>query len=292
MDADNMEKQRVLIVEDDRPLAAGLCRALQNEKTETVSCHTLQEAEKLLGGVRPDAEPGGRGGKTEPDTRPDFDLVVLDVNLPDGNGFDFLQKMKRKYDICIVMLTANDMETDIVAGLELGADDYITKPFSLAVLRARVATQLRRVEARERNGSPAVVESIAGTDAGHMAVHDAENGMTADALVQGFISGADALSHGEGWITDGDYRFHFMKMLFYHGQEQIELSKSEQKLLRILVENRGITLTREQLFERIWSVDAEFVDENTLSVTVKRLRDKLGAQDRIRTVYGIGYRWE
>ncbi len=292
MDADNTEKQRILIVEDDRPLAAGLCRALQNEKTETVSCHTLQEAEKLLGGIRPDAEPGGRDGKTEPDTRPDFDLVVLDVNLPDGNGFDFLQKMKRKYDICIVMLTANDMETDIVAGLELGADDYITKPFSLAVLRARVATQLRRVETRERNGSPAVVESIAGTDAGHMAAHDAENGMTADALVQGFISGADALSHGEGWITDGDYRFHFMKMLFYHGPEQIELSKSEQKLLRILVENRGITLTREQLFERIWSVDAEFVDENTLSVTVKRLRDKLGAQDRIRTVYGIGYRWE
>lgn len=292
MDADNMEKQRVLIVEDDRPLAAGLCRALQNEKTETVSCHTLQEAEKLLGGIRPDAEPGGRGGKTEPDTRPDFDLVVLDVNLPDGNGFDFLQKMKRKYDICIVMLTANDMETDIVAGLELGADDYITKPFSLAVLRARVATQLRRVEVRERNGSPAVVESIAGTDAGHMAAHNAENGMTADALVQGFTSGADALSHGEGWITDGDYRFHFAKMLFYHGQEQIELSKSEQKLLRILVENRGITLTREQLFERIWAVDAEFVDENTLSVTVKRLRDKLGAQDRIRTVYGIGYRWE
>lgn len=283
MDADNMEKQRVLIVEDDRPLAAGLCRALQNEKTETVSCHTLQEAEKLLGGTKPDAEP---------DTRPDFDLVVLDVNLPDGNGFDFLQKMKRKYDICIVMLTANDMETDIVAGLELGADDYITKPFSLAVLRARVATQLRRVEVRERNGSPAVVESIAGTDAGHMVAHNAENGMTADALVQGFISGADALSHGEGWITDGDYRFHFAKMLFYHGQEQIELSKSEQKLLRILVENRGITLTREQLFERIWSVDAEFVDENTLSVTVKRLRDKLGAQDRIRTVYGIGYRWE
>ena len=98
MDADNMEKQRVLIVEDDRPLAAGLCRALQNEKTETVSCHTLQEAEKLLGGIRPDAEPGGRGGKTEPDTRPDFELVVLDVNLPDGNGFDFLQKMKRKIE--------------------------------------------------------------------------------------------------------------------------------------------------------------------------------------------------
>ncbi len=81
-------------------------------------------------------------------------------------------------------------------------------------------------------------------------------------------------------------------MLFWHGEEQIELSKSEQKLLRVLVENRGITLTREQLLEHIWSVDAEFVDENALSVTVKRLRDKLSAQERIRTVYGIGYRWE
>ena len=292
MDADNMEKQRVLIVEDDRPLAAGLCRALQNEKTETVSCHTLQEAEKLLGGIKPDAEPGGRGGKTEPDTRPDFDLVVLDVNLPEGSGLDLLREARQAAAAPIILLTANDLETDIVAGLELGADDYITKPFSLAVLRARVATQLRRVEVRERNGSPAVVESIVGTDAGHMAAHNVEKGMTADALVQGFISGADALSHGEGWIIDGDYQFHFAKMLFYHGQEQIELSKSEQKLLRILVENRGITLTREQLFERIWAVDAEFVDENTLSVTVKRLRDKLGAQDRIRTVYGIGYRWE
>ena len=81
-------------------------------------------------------------------------------------------------------------------------------------------------------------------------------------------------------------------MLFYRWEEQIELSKGEQKLLRLLIENRGITLTRDRLLECIWSVDAAFVDENTLSVTVKRLRDKLGAQERIKTVYGIGYRWE
>lgn len=147
------------------------------------------------------------------------------------------------------MLTANDMETDIVTGLEMGADDYITKPFSLAVLRARVATQLRRMEDKE--GRP-----------------------------------------DEGWICDGNYRFHFTKMLFFHGEELVELSKSEQKLLRFLVENRGITLSRDRLLDCIWSVDAAFVDENTLSVTVKRLRDKLGAQDKIKTVYGIGYRWE
>lgn len=235
----------------------------------------MQEAEKLLEGFS-------------------FDLVVLDVNLPDGNGFDFLQQIKVRYDICVIMLTANDMETDIVAGLEAGADDYITKPFSLAVLRARVATQLRRVESRDRNGSPIDTEGISGTDAGHMAevsnntgVDNAVGGMTG-----GDVTGSGAAKNGEGWIADGDYRFHFAKMLFYRGEEQIELSKSEQKLLRILIENRGITLTRDRLLDCIWSVDAAFVDENTLSVTVKRLRDKLGAQERIKTVYGIGYRWE
>lgn len=89
-----------------------------------------------------------------------------------------------------------------------------------------------------------------------------------------------------------DYRFDFVRMEYYHGEEQVELSKTEQKLLRILVENRGISLRREVLLDRIWSSEAEFVDENALSVTVKRLRDKLGAQKRIKTVYGIGYRFE
>lgn len=234
-------KFHILIVEDDLALAGGLCRALQNDRTEAVSCHTLAEAAGLLSAAN-------RLPIDAVTTKAEsFDLVLLDVNLPDGNGFDFLREIKKKYDIFVIMLTANDIETDIVTGLEMGADDYITKPFSLAVLRARVATQLRRMETGECGGE---------------------------------------------WITDGDYRFHFAKMLFYHGAEQIELSKSEQKLLRFLVENRGITLSRDKLLDSIWSVDAAFVDENTLSVTVKRLRDKLGAQDKIKTVYGIGYRWE
>ncbi len=287
------KKQRILIVEDDHPLASGLCRALQNEKTETVSCHTLQEAEKLLDGGESASAKLNQGAVGEI-ARTAFDLVVLDVNLPDGNGFDFLQQIKAKYDMCVIMLTANDMETDIVAGLEAGADDYITKPFSLAVLRARVATQLRRAESRDRNGSPVDTEGISGADAGHMA---AVSDNTGDDNAVGGMTGRDvtesgAGKHGEGWIADGDYQFHFAKMLFCHGEEQIELSKSEQKLLRVLIENRGITLTRDRLLDCIWSVDAAFVDENTLSVTVKRLRDKLGAQERIKTVYGIGYRWE
>lgn len=234
------EKQQILIIEDDKPLAAGLCRALQSGEIEAVSCGTLKDAAKLI--------------HRQQESGSGFALVLLDVNLPDGSGFDFLQEIKKKYGMAVIMLTANDMEIDIVTGLELGADDYITKPFSLAVLRARVATQLRRM--REQAGA------------------------------------VRQQTQQDRIIVLDDYRFDFARMEFYHEEEQVELSKTEQKLLRILVENRGISLKREVLLDRIWSSEAEFVDENALSVTVKRLRDKLGAQDRIKTVYGIGYRFE
>ena len=259
MKQNSQTEHHILIIEDDVTLAGGLCRALQNDGTEALYCTTLREARELL--------------EKQQAAEEQYSLVLLDVNLPDGNGFDFLQEIKKKYDICVIMLTANDMETDIVAGLNAGADDYITKPFSLAVLRARVETQLRRV---------------------------AQSRAAADSAGGGYAAAGSAVNDGtlsDIWETEqdiiiADYSFNFSQMLFKHGDERIELSKSEQKLLRILVENRGITLTREKLLDHIWSVDAEFVDENTLSVTVKRLRDKLNAQDRIRTVYGIGYRWE
>ena len=238
MESDSGKKQHILVVEDDKALAAGLCRALRSEEISTDSCGTIQEAGRRLSGQ-------GFPGQ--------YDLVLLDINLPDGNGLDLLREIREKYDVSVIMLTANDMEIDIVTGLELGADDYITKPFSLAVLRARVATQLRRVQAQ------------------------------AEAMQRNRQAQA---------VVIDDYRFDFERMEYYHGDTQIELSRTEQKLLRVLVDNRGISLTRERLLERIWSSEAEFVDENALSVTVKRLRDKLGAQDRIRTVYGVGYRFE
>lgn len=279
MEANNDAKFHILIVEDDLALAGGLCRALQNESTTAVCCHALREAETLLDGT--------------------YDLVILDVNLPDGNGFDFLQEIKSKYDICVIMLTANDMETDIVAGLEAGADDYITKPFSLAVLRARVETQLRRVaQGRLSAGGTAEAAGIVNRAVASSApvAESTGNGSLAGVLAEGIgnggATGCVAELADDGWIVDGAYRFHFAKMLFFHEDEQVELSKTEQRILRMLVENKGITLTREQLLDFTWSVDAAFVDENTLSVAVKRLRDKLGAQERIKTVYGIGYRWE
>ncbi|MBQ2824146.1 MAG: response regulator transcription factor [Oscillospiraceae bacterium] len=217
--------KKILIIEDDTALANGLCRALSSEDASAESAESLKKARSKL-------ESGS------------FGLVILDVNLPDGNGFDFLREIKEKYACPVVMLTANDLESDIVAGLEQGADDYITKPFSLAVLRARVNAQLRRGEKQNRS-----------------------------------------VFRCDGFVFDFD------RMEFTADGTAVELSKTEQKLLRLLTENSGITLTREKLVDRIWTDGAEYVDENALSVTVKRLRDKLGAKDYIRTVYGTGYIW-
>lgn len=218
--------KRILIVEDDKTLASGLCRALKNQETEVIAAENLHTAKERL-------------------SNGDVALVILDVNLPDGNGFDFLPYVKNEYDIPVIMLTANDLESDIVAGLEAGADDYITKPFSLAVLRARVNTQLRKTADRK--------------------------------IANRFVS--------------DKYIFDFERMEFSVDGVMVELSKTEQKLLRILTDNAGITLSRDKLVDRIWTDGAEYVDENALSVTVKRLRDKLNAKDSIRTVYGIGYMW-
>lgn len=218
----------ILIVEDDKALANGLGRALKADDRRIKCCGKLLEARSIL-------------------TKHQPDLLILDVNLPDGNGLDLLEEWGCERYFSIILLTANDMETDIVAGLEAGADDYITKPFSLAVLRARVNTQLRRKTEKEGNKE----------------------------LI---------------WESEG-YRFLFDRMEYYVDGKLVELSKNEQKLLRILVENEGTILEREMLIDRIWTDGAEYVDGNALSVSVKRLRDKLEAGNYIETIYGFGYRW-
>ena len=219
--------QKILLLEDDAALGNGIRLALQSPETGITLCATLAQAREALEKNR-------------------FDLLILDVNLPDGSGLELLEQVRQSGNLPVILLTANDMEMDIVMGLESGADDYITKPFSLAVLRARVNTQLRR-----------------GTKSACMEI-------------------------------DG-FRFDFDRMEFRKAGQPIELSKTEQKLLRILVENRGQTLSRATLVDRIWTDGAEFVDENALSVTVKRLRSKLedmpSSPQYLKTVYGIGYTW-
>lgn len=167
--------EQLLIVEDDKDLNQGLSRALRADGRQIISCSELGTArEQLLCGS--------------------VSLILLDINLPDGSGLTLLREVKAQSpELPVILLTANDTDMDIVEGLERGADDYITKPFSLSVLRARVNTQLRK----------------------------------------------HAVSEKSGVICVDGFRFDFSHLAFFAGDTGIELSKTEQKLLRLLVENRG-----------------------------------------------------
>ena len=217
--------KQILLLEDDEALGRGIGMALETPECAVTRCPALREAEALL-------------------LEREFDLLILDINLPDGSGLTLLKALRKSGNCTpVILLTANDLELDEVTGLEAGADDYITKPFSLAVLRARVNAQLRR-----------------------------------------------AVPAADGRVELGGFCFDFSQLEFFREGVSIELSKTEQRLLRLLVENRGRTLPRELLLERVWD-GGEFVDENALSVAVRRLRAKL-LDAPIKTVYGVGYTWE
>ena len=201
-------EQQILLIEDDSALGRGVAVALTEPGRIVALARDLQQARQRW-------------------EQQSFDLVVLDLNLPDGNGLDFLRWLRQRSEVPVLILTANDLESDEVAGLTLGADDYVTKPFSLAVLRARVSNLLRR------------------------------------------------RARPQAAFTDPPFVFDFARMQFFRDGVPVELSR---------------TLTREQLLEKVWD-GGEFVDENALSVAVKRLRDKL-TDAPIKTVYGLGYTWE
>lgn len=220
---------QILLVEDDAALARGIALAIGGEDRAIELAATAAAARTSVAGRR-------------------YDLVLLDINLPDGSGLDLLRAWRAAGETMpVILLTANDMEMDEVVGLEAGANDYITKPFSLAVLRARVAVQLR-----------------------------AQDGATET-------------------LVAGPFRFDFAEMDFRREGVPVVLSKTEQRLLRALVENRGHAVSRRALIERVWREEAPFVDENALSVTVKRLRQKLEDDPAhpqwLHTVRGIGYSW-
>ena len=224
-----MAEKKILIVEDDRGLNHGITLSLLAPDYLFYSAYYLKESIRIWKEER-------------------VSLIILDINLPDGSGYTFLEEIRRESEVPVIMLTANDLEIDQVTGFSLGADDYITKPFSLMILRARVERMLARM----------------------------------------------AQDKGLTYEKEG-YRFVFEQMYFTVEGQEVTLSKTEQKLLRILIEHQGQTLTREQLVDRIWSDGAQYVEENALSVTVGRLRKKLeqtGKKNPIQTVYGLGYVWE
>ena len=220
----------IQIIEDDRALSEGIALALKEPGMEFVQSAAVRAAKKAFEERMPE-------------------LLILDVNLPDGSGYDYLRWVRERAQIPVLILTANDMEMDEVMGLNLGADDYMTKPFSLAVLRARIKALIRR------GGS--VSQDI---------------------------------------FEEGEFHFDFGRLIFTRNGREITLSVNEQRLLRLLTENRGRVLTRSVLVDRLWSDGGEYVDENALSVVVNRLRSKLADKKDmascIRTVYGQGYVWK
>lgn len=223
-------KKTVMILEDDMDLAEGIELSLRSEELIFVICSTIADARIAIQSQK-------------------FDLLIFDINLPDGSGLDFCREIKQKTTSPIALLTAKDMEMDIVKGLESGADDYITKPFSLMVLRARIRALLRRTTTKR-----------------------------------------------EQEYKDSVFVFRFETMEFYKNGISIELSKTEQRILYLLISNPNIIITRERLLEWVWPEGTEYVEDNALSVGIRRLRDKLeedsSKPEYIKTIYGKGYMWE
>ena len=222
----------ILVVEDDLALSAGLCFELDSCGYLTVPAYTCQKAAQLLAGNH-------------------FDLALLDVNLPDGNGFDLCREIKaQRPDLPVIFLTANDLDRDVLRGFDLGAEDYVTKPFHMQILLRRVEVALRR------------------------------------ASQQPAAAPADRWS--DGWLT-----LDFSALTAQRGEEKLAITPNEYKLLKTLTAHAGQILTRQQLLDRLWDSDGNFIDDHTLTVTMNRLRAKIedDAHPYIKTVRGMGYIW-
>jgi len=220
---------KLLVVEDDRLLNNTLCYNLSAAGYTVDAAMTISAAVNFC-----EAQ--------------DYDLIVLDVNLPDGNGFDLCGKIKeRRPDTAVIFLTANDMESDMLMGFALGADDYVTKPFPIRVFLKKVSALLARIQKQ---------------------------------------TGVDC-------YTDGTLSINFSELTAALAGEPIIFTPMEYRLLKVLVRNPQIVLTRQVLLERLWDADENFVNEHALTAAISRIRGKIeidGLQ-YIKTVYSMGYMW-
>lgn len=220
----------ILLVEDDISINRGISFKLNKEGYNVFSAKTIAEAQTLFEENK-------------------IDLILLDVGLPDGNGFEFCKMIREKNDTLIIFLTACDQEVDIVTGLDMGADDYIVKPFSLMVLMSKINALLRRSQRKSLNGN----------------------------------------------IESGNISFNINELKLYKNQTEIILSKTEIRLLKYFIENPKQVVTKEQLLSQLWDVNGNFVDQNTLAVNIRRLREKIednpSEPQYIKNVRGIGYIW-
>lgn len=216
---------RILFVEDDAVIASGLAYALETDGFEIVHCQTVAQALPCI-----------EGG--------DFSLALLDLSLPDGSGLDICKRFKERCNAPVIFLTAADDEGNTVKSLDMGADDYVTKPFRIRELLARIKAVLRRYG-----------EVRAETDV----------------------------------LELGRLKIHTLKGKVYSDEAELLLTALEYRLLLTFAQHKNQVLTRGQILESIWDVAGSFVNDNTLSVYIKRLREKIG-EGLIVTVRGIGYR--
>lgn len=218
-------------MEDDLSLINGLIFAIRKHGYEVQNARTKSDALKMW--------------KSE-----DFNLIILDVTLPDGTGYEICQEIRVSSDIPILFLTAADDEMDITMGLDIGGDDYLPKPFKLAVLFSRINALLRRSEGFKNNSAV---------------------------------------------LTSKDIRLDMLKGEVFKNDVKVELTAGEYRLLKFFMENPGQVLTSEQILSALWDCDERFVDTNTLTVYIRRLRVKIeedaGNPSRILTVRGLGYKW-
>jgi len=220
---------KILLVEDDGQIASYLGELLRAEGFDTQIAGSKKEASECL-------------------LIQAFDLVLLDVSLPDGNGFSICAEIKKEYEIPVIFLTASGDEYSVVAGLDMGADDYIAKPFRPRELISRIRSVLRRCKKEQRI------------------------------------------------LSCGDLRVNVSLATVTKGEKELFLSALEYRLLLLLLQNKGQILTRNQLLEEIWDASGEYVNDNTLSVYMKRLREKIEENPQsprlLHTIRGIGYRME
>lgn len=218
----------IFLLEDDEAIGIGLTYSLGNEGYNVTLAKSVKEAEKII-------------------DEKEFSLYILDLTLPDGSGYDVCKRIKAKGDLPVIFLTAYDDEVNVIMGFELGADDYISKPFRVKELMLRIKSVMRRY-----------------------------SNETSD-----------------GIIKINNLKINTNEAKVYKNNEEIILTAMEYRLLLILLSNRGKVLSRTALLENIWDVAGDFVEDNTLTVYIKRLRDKIeedpAKPEFIKTVRGLGY---
>lgn len=219
--------KNILIVEDDKLLNRGVSFALKKEGYNTISVYTKQEAKNVI-------------------SENHIDFLLLDIGLPDGSGLDLCSEIKNQIDFPVVFFTANDTEEDMIRGFESGCDDYISKPFSIEVLKFKINAILKRSDIKAKK-----------------------------------------------LFVYKDLKIDFDSKKVYKRNEEIKLSVTEYKLLELLCKNKGIAMTKEVLLDKLWDYNGNYVDDNTLSVNVRRLRKKIEDDPKnpeyIVTLFGIGY---